>query len=93
MTKHRRQWLTEHGASTLAQLRRALREQAYALPRRQTDTVLTALDWVANYLPTLSNLSTDSPIADRKDMDCLHHLRTAANILRQPNLNAALANL
>lgn len=93
MTKHRRQWLTEHGASTLAQLRRALREQAYALPRRQTDTVLTALDWVANYLPTLSNRSTDSPIAARKDMDCLHHLRTAAGILRQPNLNAALANL
>jgi hypothetical protein len=93
MTKHRRQWLTEHGASTLAQLRRALREQTYTLPRRQTDTVLTALDWVANYLPTLSNRNTDSPIADRKDMDCLHHLRTAANILRQPNLNAALAKL
>ena len=93
MTKHRRQWLTKHGATTLAQLRRAMCEQAHTLNLRQTDTVLTALDWVANYLPTLSNRSTVTPITARKDMDCLHHLRTAANILRQPNLNAALADL
>ena len=93
MPKNLQLWLIEHGATALAQLRRAMREQAYTLSLRQTDTVLTALDWVANYLPTLSNRITDSPIAARKDLDCLHHLRTAANILRQPNLNTALAEL
>lgn len=95
MPQKLQQWLTESGPAALAQLRRALAAQAYSLSLPTTEKCLRALDYVANHLPTLRKRksATPTPIAARKDMDCLHHLRTAANILRQPNLNAALADL
>ena len=95
MPKKLQQWLTENGPATLAQLRRALAAQAYRLSLPATGKCLRAMDYVANHLPTLSKRKSaiPTPIAARKDMDCLHHLRTAAGILSQQNINTALANL
>ena len=93
----RRQWLIEHGPATLEQLRRKLTAQAYTLNGPTTTRCLTALDYAANYLPTLQRTGsscTSSPLAPRADLDCLHNLYTAANILTpQGAITATLASL
>lgn len=95
MPKKLQQWLTKNGPAALAQLRRALAAQAYSLSSPTTEKCLRAMDYIANHLPTLRKRKSaiPTPIAARADLDCLHHLRTAAGILSQHNINTALANL
>lgn len=81
----RRQWLIEHGPATLQELRRSMLTQCYTLSRQDTSQCLTALDYAANYLPTLQTAKPSalsaSALAPRADLDCLHHLHRAATIL------------
>lgn len=91
--KTRRQWLIEHGPATLQALRSCILKQCYTLGQQDTAQCLTALDYAANYLPTLQTAKpsalTASALAPRADLDCLHHLHRAASILHHvPALTA-----
>lgn len=81
----RRRWLIEHGPATLQALRSSMLTQCYTLTRQDTAQCLTALDYAANYIPTLQTAKpsalTASALAPRADLDCLHHLHRAATIL------------
>ena len=89
-----RTWLTKHGPATLATLCHATITQHHTLNLPTTTRLLTTLDAIHHHLNNLRTVSPKlTPISARKDLDCLHNLRTAATILNLQNLQTTLNQL
>lgn len=88
---HLRTWLTKHGPATLATLRHATITQNYPLNYHTTARLLNTLDAIQLHLNNILTVNPKlTPISARKDLDCLHNLRTAATILNLQNLQTTL---
>lgn len=89
-----RTWLTKHGPATLDTLRHATITQHHTLNHHTTARLLNTLDAIHHHLNNLRTVNPKlTPISARKDLDCLHNLRTAVTILNLQNLQTTLKQL